>query len=205
MLTPDEVEVIRVGITLAPYIFGITGLIYGVLFLFNSFVLEEKGVECWSQIIPVYNIYIWFKTFWKPKVFYIMLGSFAFMYFSSFAISVILINNNVDNNNFIQIVSIIYPILFIIWLIAYLVIGIILNHKISVSFGHGVPFTIGLIFFNPIFMIVLGIQSIKNGVIDKISKGRKIFLILWTVFIILLFVGIGFIYSAIFKALIKNY
>jgi hypothetical protein len=43
--------------------------------------------------------------------------------------------------------------------LVFLVIYIIGLHKLSKAFGHGVGFTLGLIFFEPIFMLILGFGS----------------------------------------------
>lgn len=39
------------------------------------------------------------------------------------------------------------------------VVGIMLLHKMSKAFGHGVGFTLGLLFFPYIFMIILGFNG----------------------------------------------
>ena len=43
--------------------------------------------------------------------------------------------------------------------VAGLVIGIMGLHKVSKAFGHGAGFTLGLIFLNPIFLLILGFGS----------------------------------------------
>lgn len=40
--------------------------------------------------------------------------------------------------------------------IVNIVVGVITMHKMSKAFGHGVGFTLGLIFFPYIFMLILG-------------------------------------------------
>ena len=40
-----------------------------------------------------------------------------------------------------------------------MVIGITGLYKLSKAFGHGVGFTLGLMFLNPIFMMILGFGS----------------------------------------------
>jgi hypothetical protein len=46
-----------------------------------------------------------------------------------------------------------------VFTLAAAVIGIIDIHKLSKSFGHGVGFTLGLIFLSPIFTLILGFGS----------------------------------------------
>ena len=39
------------------------------------------------------------------------------------------------------------------------IVNIIGMHKLSLAFGHGVGFTLGLIFLNPIFILILGFSG----------------------------------------------
>lgn len=43
--------------------------------------------------------------------------------------------------------------------IVNLVVGIMMRHKMSKAFGHGVGFTLGIIFFPYIFMLILGFND----------------------------------------------
>lgn len=51
-------------------------------------------------------------------------------------------------------------------MIAAMVLSIVFYHKLSKAFGHGIGFTLGLIFLNPIFMLILafgGSQYVGNN------------------------------------------
>ena len=48
-----------------------------------------------------------------------------------------------------------------------LILNIMFNVKLARSFGKGVGFAIGLIFLNPIFMLILGFGSAKYVGADK--------------------------------------
>jgi len=54
-----------------------------------------------------------------------------------------------------------------IWILVFLIPGvnivfaIWLMHQLSKSFGHGVGFTLGLLFFNTIFILILGLGDSK--------------------------------------------
>lgn len=45
-------------------------------------------------------------------------------------------------------------------------------HKLSKAFGHGIGFTLGLIFLSPIFMLILGFGN--SQYIGKKQINRKI-------------------------------
>lgn len=91
--------------------------------------------------MPVYNSYILFKVTWETKFFWISLGLSI--------VSGLLNGMNADGGNmaFSAIATIIS--------LAIVVIGVILFHKLSKAFGHGIGFTVGLCLLNPIFMLIL--------------------------------------------------
>lgn len=105
-------------------------------------LFEKAGQPGWQAIIPVYSSYMLYKISWKPSMFFItlILGIVA---------SVLLQLN--DYMALVVIGGIIN--------IAVMVLGIIFNHKISKSFGHGVGFTVGLIFLSLIFLYILAFGS----------------------------------------------
>ena len=62
------------------------------------------------------------------------------------------------------------------WLILFFipfvnfVIAIIMLHDLSKAFGHGVGFTLGLLFFGPIFWLILGFNSDKYLLAESTQK-----------------------------------
>lgn len=105
-------------------------------------LFEKAGQPGWQAIIPVYSSYMLYKISWKPSMFFItlILGIVA---------SILLQLN--DYMALVVIGGIIN--------IAVMILGIIFNHKISKSFGHGVGFTVGLIFLSLIFLYILAFGS----------------------------------------------
>lgn len=105
-------------------------------------LFEKAGQPGWQAIIPVYSSYMLYKISWKPSMFFItlILGIVA---------SILLQLN--DYMALVVIGGIIN--------IAVMVLGIIFNHKISKSFGHGAGFTVGLIFLSLIFLYILAFGS----------------------------------------------
>ena len=56
-------------------------------------------------------------------------------------------------------ISVIFGVISAITGIASIVITVASQYKLSKSFGHGVGYTIGLIFLNPIFTLILAFGS----------------------------------------------
>jgi hypothetical protein len=117
---------------------------YIIMIIANWKIFTKAGEAGWKSIIPILNSYVIFKISWKTSMFWIMLGTLvAGSIFTSLA--------GQEGG--------ILSILGIICSLAAVVIGIIDTHKVSKSFGHGIGFTLGLIFFSPIFTLILGLGS----------------------------------------------
>ena len=95
----------------------------------NWNIFTKAGEAGWKSIIPVYSDYISYKIAWQPSYFWLVFP-------------------NGTNTTILLIVSLIRIILAII--------SILYCIKLSRAFGHGIGFAIGLIFLQPIFMLILG-------------------------------------------------
>lgn len=117
---------------------------YIIMVIANWRIFTKAGEAGWKSIIPVLNTYVLFKIAWKVKMFWIMFGT--------------LIAGSVcttiagDQGGVLTVIGAVFSL-------ASCVIGIISIHKLSKSFGHGVGFTLGLIFLSPIFTLILGLGS----------------------------------------------
>ena len=124
----------------------VIGILIGVLIAYVLTIVPlwrmftKAGQPGWKALIPVYSTYILYKISWTTTVFWILLiASIVVSLVSTFAADAVML----------------VLILSIIVYIAAIVIGIMFNYKISKSFGHGVGFTIGLIFLNLIFLYII--------------------------------------------------
>ena len=126
---------------------------YIILAVANWKIFTKAGEAGWKSIIPFVNTYVLFKISWNKMMFWLTL--------------ILLVLGGVfsglagDEGGFLTIIA----------LICYLVaavIEIIQVHKLSKSFGHGIGFTLGLLFLSPIFTLILGFGSSQyigpNGV-----------------------------------------
>ena len=119
---------------------------YAVAFFTISFIVlvlqivamwklfKKAGEPGWKAIIPIYNNYIYFKIAGVPSLFWILI--------------VVSVLSVVPNNIIVDIA-----------LILTMVINIYQAHSLSKAFGHGVGYTLGLLFLNLIFIFILGFGS----------------------------------------------
>lgn len=124
----------------------LVGLLFYILIILIAVaawrIMVKAGEPGWKGIIPVYNIYSLYKISWKTSMFWALL-----------VLELL--------SSIIQSASDGFLLSFVGWIcsVAGLVIGIMGLHKVSKSFGHGAGFTLGLIFLNPIFLLILGFGS----------------------------------------------
>ena len=134
---------------------GVAGLIAGIgaiafLIAVAWYILQvvakwkmftKMGEAGWKSIIPIYSDYILYKKTWKPVFFWVI-----------FAIALVLSFVQSSQNAFVSAIA-------FILVIAAIVIAIVQLNKMSKAFGHGTGFTVGLVFFYPIFLLILGFGS----------------------------------------------
>jgi hypothetical protein len=121
-------------------------------------IFTKAGQAGWKCLIPIYNGYMLFKIAWRGSIFWLsaLLGAGAGIFCtlglrpaSSESMAVLL-----------------YALLALVCSIAVLVLTIRFWSHLSKAFGHGLGFTLGLLFFNTIFLLILGLggsRYVKNG------------------------------------------
>lgn len=104
-------------------------------------IFEKAGEPGWKAIIPFYNTYTQYKFTWNTRAFWIVpIGGIVGA----------VLQEATDG-----IVSILGSLIVLI----VAIFNIISLNKLAKAFGHGVGFTIGLFFLNPIFMLILGFSG----------------------------------------------
>lgn len=141
-LTPELIAQMQQYLTMAL----VPSIIWGILQIVATWIVFKKAGEAgWKCLIPIYSSYIFFKiadkkgSFWIVLVLGIISGVFTAL---AGALNM--------------------PLLALPGLIC-MVIAVIINitvyYNLSVNFGHGVGYTLGLLFLNPIFMLILAFGS----------------------------------------------
>ena len=137
------------GSTLLAVLIG--GLVWYILQVIGYWkVFTKAGEPGWKSIIPFYNLFIQYRLTWKTVMFWITI--------------LLAVIGGVLSKDTEAVPAWIGGVVSIASTVIY-TIGLF---KLSKSFGHGVGFTIGLLFFGPLFMIILGFG--KSKYIGNTSK-----------------------------------
>ena len=126
-------------------------------------IFSKAGESGWKAIIPFYNMYTMYKLFWKKIVFVIMLiicaislvGAIMMSYGMAVSFYNYMYYGSTEGSGTMMVGILILAATGI----AALVLQIIFYHKLSRAFGHGAGFTVGLIFLNVIFIMILAFGS----------------------------------------------
>ncbi len=126
---------------------GLWALILTILFYLLQIIAQWKlftkaGEGGWKSLIPVYNYYTLFKITWSRTAFFIL---------AALLIASALFFQNTDSS-FCQIGGKICSALASL-------ITIIETYKVSKAYGHGFPYFLGLLFLEPLFVMILGLGS----------------------------------------------
>ncbi len=123
---------------------GFFGLIWYILLVIGLWMLFEKAGEAgWKALIPLYNFYILFKIAQVGPLFWIEAGCLLLAALSY---------------SLAHILFLFYPMGWI-FSIGALVLQLMMWYRLSVLFGHGVGYALGLWILNPIFVMILGFGS----------------------------------------------
>lgn len=162
-------------------VWGFTFVIYVLLATARWFIFKKAGEKCWKALIPFYGRYISFKLFWNTGLFWASTALYAKIFLSEMILSLftvvlfpaylILAYSDVFTASILGAhASAIFIGAFIEMLAAtvlYVFVHVRLMHKMSRSFGHGVPFTLGIIFLRPIFYFIM---AFDKSVYTKIEE-----------------------------------
>lgn len=131
----------------------ILALVIAVLSIIANWKIYTKaGRPGWKCLIPVYNVYVLFDMVWETRQFWVYLAMLAAYYVF------MLLGAGVSG---------IFTIFALLCGIAMLVWSIRLLNHLSTCFGHGPWFTVGLLFLNTIFVMILGLGDSKYCHLEK--------------------------------------
>ena len=120
----------------------------------NWKIFTKAGEAGWKSIIPVYSDYVSYKIAWQTGYFWLtVILSIISSVAQGFA------TPDADNMMILAIVSLVRIIM--------IIVSVMYSVKLSRAFGHGIGFAIGLIFLQPIFMLILGFSSDQYVGADK--------------------------------------
>lgn len=149
--------------------FMVIGLIVAVLLIIAGWkIFEKAGEKGWKALIPIYDIYIFFKICGMKSWFWGLL-------LISLTCSITMAVNMPKGVTYIEDwagyhmdYSLVewgnypaYLIALTISCMASIVAEIVLSYKLAKAFGKGIGYTLGLIFFPYIFTMILGFGKAK--------------------------------------------
>lgn len=124
--------------------------IFALSLIGKYFIFEKMGMPGWKSLIPIYSDYLLFRE---------LIGAGYFWGYIASA----LLAGSCSALVTIGVVSGVMEFLFIITAVAActvtIAIQIKLAHSLSKSFGHGIGYTFGLVFIEPIMLMILGLGN----------------------------------------------
>ena len=133
-------------------------------------IFTKAGEKGWKAIIPIYNVYIFFKIAGAQNWFWVLLiTEIAVSIYSAISSS----NGSITTDAYGNVTSIntpVYGIVIFIAVILQIVAYVIQSVKLSKAFKRGVGTALGLIFLPNIFQLILAFGSAKY---DKKAIAEK--------------------------------
>lgn len=167
-LTANEAEAIVAGGMIGGMfaVIGIFVLVWAILGIIAGWkIFEKAGEPGWKILIPIYDIYIFYKIVGMKMWFWI---SLAVAVIGGIIIGAMGFDPNTISVNSFSGNTLVPALIYVAEMIFALVIAIMLYCRLSKVFGHGVGFTIGLVFLSGIFLMILGFGGSKYD--KKIAK-----------------------------------
>lgn len=157
-----ESSALSTGVVVANVIISLALTALAIIAYWRIFV--KAGEEGWKAIIPFYNAYTALKLFWKTSIFWIGIGlgvgaSIGYG-MASYGVVALAIYGGGGN----AAVMVIGFILAFGCGITAFVLEIMFLNRVSKAFGHGAGFTVGLVFLNFIFILILAFSKSERVV-----------------------------------------
>ncbi len=127
-------------------LYSVLAFVWYVLYVIGLWKMFEKAGEAgWKSIIPVYNIYIEYRICWQTNMFWTFAG-----------LSIL--------SGLLYGLGVTYAIMTLLYLSYALtlinaVIRAVFYYNLSLAYGHGLGYFLGLYLFNSIFVILIGFGS----------------------------------------------
>ena len=167
-LTTAEAAAIGGAVGTMVAFIAIFSLIFFVLMaIANWKIFKKAGEPGWKSIIPIYNVYIMFKIVNMKDWFWWLLclsligsiiaavnNSANFYYMSGIEFQTV----DITTIPTVVLITMIVESIIAIWA------GIVYSYRTSKVFGHGLGYTIGLIFLPNIFWLILAFGKSKYNI-----------------------------------------
>lgn len=146
LVTAEEIIVILSAALGALAMFFVLNYFYEVVAYWRIF--KKAGESGWKSLIPVYSNYIRYRIVWSPLWFWVG----ALLLAASVALELWGGEGGVWGGLSMGIGG------------AWTLIHMIRNYRMGRAFGRGVPFSLGMVVFPPLFTLILGLGgSVYQG------------------------------------------
>ncbi len=121
-------------------------------------MFEKAGIAGWKSLIPIYNVYTQFQLSWKGSKFFMLLW-----YSLLLGVGTVVVDYEI----------IISAILIALGGLGVLLITVQEAYYLAKSFGHGIDYTLGLLIFPNLMVLILGFgesEYVGNGYAQSLSE-----------------------------------
>lgn len=161
-----ESSALSTGVVVANVIISLAFIALAIIAYWRIFV--KAGEAGWKAIIPFYNAYTALKLFWKTSIFWIGIGlgvgtSIGYGMATYGAVALAIYGGG--GNAAVMVIG--FILAFGCGITAF-VLEIMFLNRVSKAFGHGAGFTVGLVFLNFIFILILAF-----GKSERVVSGQQ--------------------------------
>ncbi len=110
-------------------------------------IFTKAGEGGWKSLIPVYNNYVLYSKVWSTVWFWVTIVLNAVVFYTQ--------PQAVAEGASMTPMQMVGAVC----MVASMVLYILLNYKTAKAFGKGIGYTLGLIFLQPVFLMMLGFGS----------------------------------------------
>ena len=135
------------GIGAGVFVVSLAVLVFAIVCMWKIFV--KAGEPGWKSLIPIYNIYTYYKIAWEGKY-------FLYTFLGGIIVGIITGIGTGSNSGALAGIG---SFLTIILYVAAIVISIIASVKLAKRFGKSAGFAVGLILLSIIFEAILAFDS----------------------------------------------
>lgn len=144
----DALNTLFAALGAAAAVIVVIALVWVVLNIAATWrIFTKAGEGGWKSLIPIYNSYVLYDKVWSTVWFWVTLVLNAVVFYTQpQAVA------EGASMTALQMVG-------AVCMVAGMVLYILLNYKTAKAFGKGIGYTLGLIFLQPIFLMMLGFGS----------------------------------------------
>ena len=112
-------------------------------------ILKKMGEKGWKALVPFYGEYLIFKHVWTKKMFWVQFVTLIVLGIMEVLLQLPAMAGNLP-------FALLGLVVLSVGAVIVLVTEVKLIHRLAQAFGHGLGYTLGLLFAHPVFAMMLG-------------------------------------------------